>query len=171
MVELKHCPFCGGKAARSHGGEGAKTYFGTGCADQGCPAHLFALVHRTQADADAVWNRRASREAAVVGVLRENRELRALLADIYERACRNEIVVTINLGGGVYSLWDRIKRASEGVRGNDQLRARRPVSRLLDKDAFGVHVVQFDSDAQEVIALRTELARIAHPSGAKGERT
>jgi hypothetical protein len=59
VVELKHCPFCGGKATRSHGGEDAKAYFGTGCADQRCPAHLFALLHRSQVEADAAWNRRA----------------------------------------------------------------------------------------------------------------
>lgn len=57
---LLPCPFCGGTARRSTGGEGVKAWYGTGCGgSQSCPAYLHGLMHRTQAQADAAWNRRA----------------------------------------------------------------------------------------------------------------
>ena len=56
-LRLAPCPFCGGGARRTTVGTNA--WFGTGCdGDQSCPAHLRALTHKTQAEADAAWNRR-----------------------------------------------------------------------------------------------------------------
>lgn len=60
---LAPCPFCGGGARRTTVGTNA--WFGTGCdGDQSCPAHLRALTHKTQAEADAAWNRRAPTPAS-----------------------------------------------------------------------------------------------------------
>lgn len=60
---LAPCPFCGGGARRTTVGTNA--WFGTGCdGDQSCPAHLRALTHKTQAEADAAWNRRAPAPAS-----------------------------------------------------------------------------------------------------------
>jgi hypothetical protein len=54
---LKPCPFCGGDARRNQAGE----WFGTGCdGSTKCPAFLSGLMYRTQDEADAAWNRRAS---------------------------------------------------------------------------------------------------------------
>jgi len=62
---LAPCPFCGGDARRSTGGHGSNAWFGTGCgANPSCPAHLRALMHRTQFDADVAWNRRAPAPAS-----------------------------------------------------------------------------------------------------------
>lgn len=47
----------------------------------------------------------------------EIERLRDLLRDIYDRACRDEIGVLDRhgtCGGGAYTLWDTIKRASNG---------------------------------------------------------
>lgn len=41
-------------------------------------------------------------------------ELRALLGRVYEKACSGEIGVKIDLGGGIYTFWDEIKRAALG---------------------------------------------------------
>jgi hypothetical protein len=57
---MKPCPFCGGPARRSNGGE----WFGTGCdGSTKCPAFLSGLMHRSQEEADAAWNRRALDES------------------------------------------------------------------------------------------------------------
>lgn len=57
---LAPCPFCDTPARQSQGGEGAAAWFGTGCGgSQSCPAYLRGLVHKSQAAADAAWNRRA----------------------------------------------------------------------------------------------------------------
>lgn len=62
-LRLAPCPFCGGGARRTTVGTNA--WFGTGCdGDQSCPAHLRALTHKTQAEADAAWNRRTPPAAA-----------------------------------------------------------------------------------------------------------
>jgi hypothetical protein len=54
---LLPCPFCGGPARQSQGGE----WFGTRCdGSTKCPAHLFGLMHRSRQDADNAWNRRAT---------------------------------------------------------------------------------------------------------------
>jgi hypothetical protein len=54
---LALCPFCGSSARQSHSGG----WFGTGCdGSTKCPAFLSGLMHRTQAEADAAWNRRAT---------------------------------------------------------------------------------------------------------------
>ena len=64
---LLPCPFCGGTARRSTGGEGVKAWYGTGCGgSQSCPAYLHGLTHRTQAKADAAWNRRAQATSPAV---------------------------------------------------------------------------------------------------------
>lgn len=62
-LRLAPCPFCCGGARRTTVGTNA--WFGTGCdGDQSCPAHLRALTHKTQAEADAAWNRRTPPAAA-----------------------------------------------------------------------------------------------------------
>jgi hypothetical protein len=42
-----------------------------------------------------------------------------------------------------------------------------PESLLLARDRFGCDVVQFDSEAAHIAALRKELARVARPAGAQ----
>jgi hypothetical protein len=65
-VKLAPCPFCGSEARQNQGGD----WYGTGCdGSTKCPAHLFGLMHRTQADADAAWNGRATN--GVGGTLKE----------------------------------------------------------------------------------------------------
>ena len=75
-TELEPCPFCGGGARRFTVGTNA--WFGTGCdGDQSCPAHLRALTHKTQAEADAAWNRRTPPAAAeLLRLHAENETLR-----------------------------------------------------------------------------------------------
>ena len=41
-------------------------------------------------------------------------------------------------------------------------------SELLAVDGLGMHVVQFASEAEEIAALRAELARVARPAGVHG---
>lgn len=72
---LAPCPFCGGGARRSTGGN-TNAWFGTGCdGDQSCPAHLRALMHKTQAEADSAWNRRAPADASKTATLPAGMEI------------------------------------------------------------------------------------------------
>jgi len=55
MADLKTCPFCGSapELRSSHG------WHAVGCNTTKCPAHIHALVHRSEAEAVTAWNTRA----------------------------------------------------------------------------------------------------------------
>jgi hypothetical protein len=55
------CPFCGGHAERTTGGEDESKRFGTRCSDFKCPGGTHGLFHKSQEDADAAWNTRTGR--------------------------------------------------------------------------------------------------------------
>lgn len=55
VADLKPCPFCGSapELRTSHG------WYAVGCGTtMKCPAYIYALTHRSQAEAVATWNKR-----------------------------------------------------------------------------------------------------------------
>ena len=55
VADLKPCPFCGSapELRTSHG------WFAVGCGTtMKCPAYIYALTHRSEAEAVATWNKR-----------------------------------------------------------------------------------------------------------------
>lgn len=57
MIDLKPCPFCGGKVEISNDGKGL---YRVGCDNANCFTHVFTYWCRTQDDAAEVWNKRAN---------------------------------------------------------------------------------------------------------------
>ena len=68
--QLASCPFCGGAAYQTSGGTGSGAYFATGCHSHKCPAGVHALVHKSQAEADAAWNARSPQRLKAVARIR-----------------------------------------------------------------------------------------------------
>ena len=70
-MNLKPCPFCGGKAETF---PGSSIDLGVGYGDHspgiGCPVCHFAVYRKTQHEAAAVWNTRAEDSALKTGELR-----------------------------------------------------------------------------------------------------
>ena len=116
---LAPCPFCGGGARRTTVGTNA--WFGTGCdGDQSCPAHLRALTHKTQAEADAAWNRRTPPAAAELLRLRaENDAARLEIESLQSRLIH---------ANGQHRLWFARSQELEVLRCRDMEHALQRVS-------------------------------------------
>lgn len=78
-IELKPCPFCGGKASL-HSDTDGPTWF-VGCSNSECPVEPHLYLNKGD-EAAQVWNRRAELADAQAEIAR----LRAALDAVYELA-------------------------------------------------------------------------------------